>query len=194
MPRLRRPQFWSVNVFPMLDYYIGEIRTPLYVLLGATGLVLLIACVNVASLLLARGSAREAEISLRASLGASRNRIVQQLLTEGLVLGLAGGVLGVSFAYIGNAVMRKLSLASIPRFDQVTVDHTVLTFTILLSAVTGLLFGALPAIRLSRTTFLILSSPVAGRRLEASARISAAFWSFPKSRSPWFSSLVPASS
>jgi predicted permease len=154
MPRLQRPQFWSVNVFPMLDYYIGEIRTPLYVLLGATGLVLLIACVNVASLLLARGSAREAELSLRASLGASRNRIVQQLLTEGLVLALAGGVLGVSFAYIGSAVMRKLSLASIPQFDQVTVDHTVLAFTILLSAVTGLLFGALPAIRLSRTNLL----------------------------------------
>ena len=152
--RLRRPQFWSVNVFPMLDYYIGEIRTPLYVLLGATGLVLLIACVNVASLLLARGSAREAEISLRASLGASRNRIVQQLLTEGLVLALAGGVLGVSFAYIGIAVMRKLSLASIPRFDQVAVNHTVLTFTILLTALTGLLFGSLPAIRLSRTNLL----------------------------------------
>src|SRR6202041_1268115 len=83
MPRLRRPQFWSVNVFPMLDYYVGEIRTPLYVLFGATGLVLLIACLNVASLLLVRGSTREAEFSLRASLGASRNRIVQQLLTEG---------------------------------------------------------------------------------------------------------------
>jgi predicted permease len=154
MPRLQMPQVWSVNVFPVLDYYIGEIRTPLYVLLGATGLVLLIACVNVASLLLARGSAREAEISLRASLGASRNRIVQQLLTEGLVLALAGAVLGVSFAYIGSAVIRKLSLASIPQFDQVTVDHTVLTFTILLSAVTGLLFGVLPAIRLSRTNLL----------------------------------------
>jgi predicted permease len=154
MPRLQSPQVWSVNVFPMLDYYIGEIRTPLYVLLGATGLALLIACVNVASLLLARGSAREAEISLRASLGASRNRIVQQLLTEGIVLALAGGVLGVSLAYIGSAVMRKLSLATIPQFDQVTVDHTVLAFTILLSAVTGLLFGALPAIRLSRINLL----------------------------------------
>ncbi len=154
MPRLQKPQVWSVNVFPMLDYYIGEIRTPLYVLLGATGLVLLIACANVAGLLMARGSAREAEISLRASLGASRSRIVQQLLTEGLVLALAGGALGVSFAYIGIAVMRKLSLGNIPRFDQVTVDHTVLAFTILLTALTGLLFGSLPAIRLSRTNLL----------------------------------------
>jgi predicted permease len=154
MPRLRKPQVWSVNVFPLLDYYTGEIRTPLYVLLSATGLVLLIACANVAGLLLARGSAREAEISLRASLGAGRNRIVQQLLTEGLVLALAGGVLGASLACSGIAVIRKFSLASIPRFDQVTVDYTVLLFTVLLSALTALLFGLLPAIRLSRSNLL----------------------------------------
>jgi putative ABC transport system permease protein len=150
----RLPHVWRVNVFPLLDYYTGEIRTPLYVLLGATGLVLLIACANVAGLLLARGSAREAEISLRASLGAGRNRIVQQLLTEGLVLALAGGLLGASFACIGIAVIRKFSLASIPRFDQVTVDYTVLLFTVLLSALTALLFGLLPAIRLSRSNLL----------------------------------------
>lgn len=154
MPRLRKPQYWSVNVFPLLEYYTGEIRTPLYVLLGATSLVLLIACLNVAGLLLARGSARETEISLRAALGASRNRIIQQLLTEGLVLALAGAVLGTSLAFIGIAGIRKLSLSNIPRLDQVNVDHTVLLFTILLSALTGLFFGSLPAIRLSRSNLI----------------------------------------
>lgn len=154
MPRLRKPQVWSVNVFPLLEYYTGEIRTPLYVLLGATGLVLLIACLNVAGLLLARGSVRETEISLRAALGARRNRIIQQLFTEGLVLALAGGVLGASFAFISIAGIRKLSLSNIPRLDQVNVDHTVLSFTILLSALTGLVFGLLPAVRLSGSSLI----------------------------------------
>lgn len=150
MPRLRTPQFWSVNVFPLTTYYTGELRTPLYVLLGATGLVLLIACVNVAGLLLARGSAREPEIALRTSLGASRKRIVQQLLTEGFVLALAGGILGTSFAFISVKAISKFPLANIPEFDGIAVDHTVLLFTILVTTITGLLFGSLPAIRLSR--------------------------------------------
>jgi predicted permease len=154
MPRLRTPQFWSVNVFPLTTYYTGELKTPLYVLLGATGLVLLIACVNVASLLLAQGSIREPEIALRTSLGASRKRIIQQLLTEGLVLALAGGALGASLAFISVIGFRKFPLASLPEFDKITIDHSVLLFTILLTALTGLLFGSLPAIRLSGTNLL----------------------------------------
>jgi len=151
MPRLRTPQFWSVNVFPLTTYYTGELRTPLYVLLGATGLVLLIACVNVAGLLLARGSAREPEIALRTSLGASPKRIAQQLLTEGFVLALSGGVLGTFFAFISIKAISKFPLANIPEFDTIAVDRTVLLFTILLTTITGILFGSLPAIRLCST-------------------------------------------
>ncbi|HZP04531.1 MAG TPA: ABC transporter permease [Terracidiphilus sp.] len=154
MPRLRSPQIWSVNVFPLLDYYTGEVRTPLYVLMGAAGLVLLIACVNVASLLLARGSTREAEISLRASLGANRRRIIQQLLTEGFMLAAIGGLLGVSLAYSGITVLKKFPLTNIPRFEEVTLDPTVLLFTTLVSVLTGLVFASLPALRLSRANLL----------------------------------------
>jgi putative ABC transport system permease protein len=149
MPRLQQPQVWSVNVFPVLDYYVGEVRTALFVLLGAASFVLLIACVNVANLLLARGSVRQKEISLRASLGAGRGRIVQQLLTESLLLSLAGGVLGVLVASAGISAVKKLSLASIPRLNEATVDYPVLLFTLALCSLTGLLFGLLPALRLS---------------------------------------------
>ena len=149
MPRLQQPQVWSVNVFPVLDYYVGEVRTALIVLLGAAGFVLLIACVNVVNLLLARGSVRQKEISLRASLGAGRGRIVQQLLTESLLLSLAGGVLGVLVASAGISAVKKFSLSSIPRLNEATVDYPVLLFTLALCSLTGLLVGLLPALRLS---------------------------------------------
>ena len=154
MPRLRSPQVWSVNVFPLLNYYTGDLKTPLYVLLGATGLVLLIACGNVAGLLLARGSAREPEIALRTSLGASHQRIVQQLLTEGFVLALAGGILGTSLAWISVLAISKVHLVKIPEFDKITLDYTVLLFTILLTTISGLLFALLPALRVSRSNLL----------------------------------------
>ena len=150
MPRLQQPQVWSVNVFPLLDYYVGEVRTALLVLLGAASFVLLIACANVANLLLARGSVRQKEISLRASLGAGRGRIIQQLLTESMLLSAAGGMIGLLLAYGSIGAFKKFSPASIPRLNQVTMDYPVLLFTLALSALTGVLFGLAPALRLSR--------------------------------------------
>lgn len=173
MPRLQHPQVWSVNVFPVLDYYVGEVKTALYVLLGAAGFVLLIACVNVANLLLARGSARQKEISLRASLGASRWRIIQQLLTESLLLSLMGGTLGLLFASGGIAALKKLSLAGIPRLDQATMDYKVLLFTLGLSALTGMVFGLSPVLRLSRGDLqdsLKAGSRIAGAEMRTRVR------------------------
>ena len=116
--------------------------------MGAAGFVLLIACVNVGNLQLARGSMRRKEISVCASLGASRGRIVRQLLAESLVLAVIGGALGV---LVGLAGIRELKVfvPDIPRLDQVTLDTPTLLFTMTISALTGLLFGILPALRLS---------------------------------------------
>src|SRR5262249_31377735 len=126
-----------------------EARTALIVLLGAASFVLLIACVNVANLLLARGSVRQKEILLRASLGAGRGRIVQQLLTESLLLSLTGGALGVLAAWAAIGAVKKFSLVSIARLDEAALDYPVLLFTLALSVATGVLFGLAPALRLS---------------------------------------------
>jgi len=146
MPRLS--PVWRAAVIPLLDYYVGDIRTPLFVLMGAAGFVLLIACVNVANLQLAQGSMRQKEISLRASLGASRGRVVRQLLAESLVLAVIGGALGV---WVGLAGIRalKVFVSGIPRLDEVTLDTRTLLFTMAMSAITGLLFGIVPALRVS---------------------------------------------
>jgi putative ABC transport system permease protein len=151
MPRLQHPQVWSVNVFPMLDYYVGEVRLRLYVLLGAAGFVLLIACVNVANLLLVRGSVRQKEFSLRTALGAGRVRIVQQLLTESLLLSLLGGIFGVLLATGAIIVAKKFSPVNTPRLNELTINYSVLLFALVLSALTGILFGLWPALRCSRT-------------------------------------------
>ncbi|MPY89357.1 MAG: FtsX-like permease family protein [Luteitalea sp.] len=148
---MRESENWKAQAVPLMDHYVGSVRTALWVLLGAAGFVLLIACVNVAGLLLARAAVRQKEISLRAAIGASRARIVQQLLTETMLLALLGGLLGVVLALGGLSIVRGLPLEGIPRLDEIALDYPVLLYTLGLSTLTGLLFGLSPAVRLSRT-------------------------------------------
>jgi putative ABC transport system permease protein len=139
---------WSVTLVPVHEQMVDQIRPALLVLSGAVGLVLLIACVNVANLLLARSTARERELGIRTALGAKRGRLVRQMLSESLLLGAAGGGAGIllAFAFHRGLLALVADRIPVPRLDQVTVDVTVLGFTVALSLATGLLFGVVPAV------------------------------------------------
>ena len=141
---------WGVRLFPMSEMYSGRIRPVLMVLLGAVGLLLLIACANLASLLLARAAFRQKEIAIRGALGAGRLRIVRQLLTESLVLAFAGGALGLLLAAWSVRLLRGVVPDMFPTMKQMTVDGQVLAFTVAMCIVTCLLFGLVPALRASR--------------------------------------------
>jgi predicted permease len=140
----------GIAVKPEVDYMVGDTRTPLLILLGAVGLVLLIACANVANLLLARSSGRVREIAIRVALGATRIRIIRQLVTESLVLSLTGAALGIGIASWGLSSVLKLYPANLPRAQEVSIDYRVLLFTAGLAIVTGILFGLLPALQVSK--------------------------------------------
>lgn len=134
------------------DSIVGPVRRGLLVLLGAVGMVLLVVCVNVANLLLVRGTARERELALRAAIGAGRARIVRLLLTESLLLALVGGLLGVLTAWWGVHTLVALSGQFLPRAADIRLDAGVVTFAVLVSVLTGILFGLWPALRSSTST------------------------------------------
>ena len=140
----------GVTVVTMQEDIVGDIRPTLRILLGVVIFVLLIACVNIANLLLARATALRKEIAVRIALGANRARIIRQLLTESVLLAMAGGVLGLILAYLGIKVLLALSPSDIPRLKEINLDGYVLGWTFLVSLLTGVISGLVPALQISK--------------------------------------------
>ncbi len=141
----------GVRLVPMHDEIVGDVRQPLLILLGAVSFVLLIACANVANLLLTRAASRRQELAIRTALGVGRARIVRQMLTESLVLAIIGGAAGLGLAAWGIAALQWMAPTNVPRLDQIGIDATVIGYTSLAVIVTALLFGLAPAIQSVRT-------------------------------------------
>jgi putative ABC transport system permease protein len=140
----------SVKLIPLQEELVQNVRLALLVLLGAVGFVLLIACVNVANLLLARGAARRREVAIRTALGAGRGRLIRQFLTESVLLAVIGGVLGLGLGKLGVNLLVSLAISYLPRASEVSLDSRVVGFTLLLSVLTGIIFGLVPAVQSAR--------------------------------------------
>jgi putative ABC transport system permease protein len=141
---------WGVNAVPLRAQFTGEIRLALLVLLGAVGMVLLIACANVANLLLVRAAGRQREVAVRAALGASRGRVIRQLLTESLLLGGLGGLAGLALAWWGTRLLVSLAPPDLLNLPQAQINVAVLGFTLGISLLTGVIFGLAPAFEATR--------------------------------------------
>jgi predicted permease len=146
----KRDRTFTISVVPLLDQVVGNVRRAVLVLLGSVALVLLIACANVANLLLTRASGRHREVAIRTALGANWHRLLLQLLTESVILGLMGGAAGLLIAKAALSVVRTINPGNIPRLEAITIDGRVLVFTFAVSIATGMIFGLAPAIRAAR--------------------------------------------
>jgi putative ABC transport system permease protein len=147
------PQFnggWSAHLVPLHHQAVGPVRAAMLLLLGSVGLVLLIACVNVANLMLARGVARQRELAMRFALGARRSRLLQQVIVEGMVLSLSGALLGWILARWATPILVQLAPAGTPRLDEVTTDMSVVAFTMAIAFGCGMLVSVVPALGASR--------------------------------------------
>src|SRR5262249_15100107 len=140
----------TFDILPLREQVVGNVRRSVVVLVCAAGFVLVISCANVASLLLSRALGRPRGIAIRTAIGASRARIIRQLLIESLALALAGGAVSVGFAFAALEWMRRQGIRSVPRLHEIGIDAGMFAVTLALSVASGVLFGLLPALRLCR--------------------------------------------
>jgi len=145
---------WTTRLRPIREELFGFIQRPLLLLQGAVAFVLLIACANIAALLMARASSRQTEVAVRAALGAGRSRIIRQFLTESMVLSMFGGILGIALAWAGVRALVGMAPSWLPRLHAIGMDARVLAFSVAVSLLTGLLFGVIPAVQGSRATIV----------------------------------------
>ena len=141
----------GINVFSVEDHLVGHVRPAMLILMGAVALMLLIACANIANLLIGRAASRQREISIRSAIGADRGQLVRQLITESLLLSLISGLAGIGLALVATPLVARMAQGEIPRMNQIAPDWTIFTFAFLVSVVCGLVFGTLPALHASRT-------------------------------------------
>ena len=146
----QRDRTFTISVVPLQEQVVGNVRRAMLILLGSVAIVLLIACANVANLLLTRATGRQKEVAIRIALGAGWRRLMTLLLTESIALALIGGAAGLLIAKLGLIMLRALNPGNIPRLDAITIDATVLAFTLAVSVATGVLFGLAPAVRALR--------------------------------------------